>query len=132
MKQRILVIDDDAVMRSLLHKLLEIGLPGVEVVEATDGLSGERMARSNPFVCIVLDHVLPDATGMEVLRAIRSRDRNTPIVILTGFGDEGLAVEMMKSGADDYVSKVGFSSERFLRAVRTSIANAETRLMASV
>lgn len=120
MPSRILVVDDDAVMRSLLRKLLELSKSGFDVVEALDGAQAQRLVESQPFACVILDHVLPDTTGLDFLRWFRSLDKYTPVVVFTGFGDEALAVEMMKAGANDYLSKVGFSSERFLQAVRNA------------
>lgn len=120
MPTNVLVIDDDAVMRSLLRKLLELR-PGYVVKDAMDGQAGKRLVEDEEFSCIVLDHILPDMTGLDFLRWFRGRDSRTPVVVFTGFGDETLAVEMMKTGANDYLSKVGFSAERFLTAVRNAV-----------
>ena len=128
MPPQVLVVDDDAVMRSLLRKLLELR-PGYVVTDAVDGQSGKRLVEANRYACIVLDHILPDMTGLEFLRWVRARDPKTPVVVFTGFGDEALAVDMMKAGANDYLSKVGFSAERFLSAVRDAV-EATTHLRA--
>lgn len=127
MPPNVLVIDDDAVMRSLLRKLLELR-PGYVVDDAVDGQTGKKLVESNQYGCIVLDHILPDMTGLEFLRWFRGRDPKTPVVVFTGFGDEALAVDMMKAGASDYLSKVGFSAERFLAAVRDAVETTNTEL----
>jgi DNA-binding NtrC family response regulator len=124
---KILIIDDDPVMRSLLRKLLELSFSPIHVVDALDGQGGKRALETDAFSCVVLDHVLPDVTGFEFLKWMRSRDRRTPVVVFTGFGDENLAVEMMKAGADDYLTKVGFSAQRFLQAVRNALNIAERK-----
>jgi DNA-binding NtrC family response regulator len=129
MPAKVLVVDDDAVMRSLLRKLLELR-PGYAVTDAPDGQTGMRLAGSDEYACIVLDHILPDMTGLDFLRWIRARNPRTPVVVFTGFGDEALAVEMMKAGAADYLSKVGFSAERFLSAVREAIESQRAQLRA--
>ncbi len=129
MPAKVLVIDDDAVMRSLLRKLLELR-PGYLVTDAVDGQSGRRLADTEQFACIVLDHILPDMTGLEFLKGFRARDQKTPVVVFTGFGDEGLAVDMMKAGANDYLSKVGFSAEKFLHAVRDAVEAQRAHLRA--
>ncbi|HEX9816514.1 MAG TPA: response regulator [Candidatus Thermoplasmatota archaeon] len=128
MPPKVLVVDDDAVMRSLLRKLLELR-PGYAVTDAVDGETGKRLTQADQYSCIVLDHILPDMTGLDFLRWFRARDPKTPVVVFTGFGDETLAVDMMKAGANDYVSKVGFSAERFLAAVRDAVqaTNQEVR-----
>lgn len=129
MPSKVLVIDDDAVMRSLLRKLLELR-PGYAVTDAVDGQSGRRMAQAEQFSCIVLDHILPDMTGLDFLKWFRAQDAKTPVVVFTGFGDEGLAVDMMKAGANDYLSKVGFSAEKFLTAVREAVEAQRAQLRA--
>lgn len=118
---KVLIIDDDAVMRSLLRKLLEITKSKMQVLEALNGEQAKRLIAVSRYDCLVLDHLLPDMTGLEFLKWLRAHDQRTPVVVFTGMGDEALAVEMMKAGATDYLSKVGFSSERFVEAVRRAI-----------
>ncbi|HLE47363.1 MAG TPA: response regulator [Candidatus Thermoplasmatota archaeon] len=113
-----LVIDDDPVIRSLLRKLLELAKTPYEIREAVDAASARRTLESDRFDCIVLDHLLPDMSGLDFLKWLRTKDHHTPVVVFTGMGDEALAVDMMKAGATDYLSKVGFVKERFLEAVR--------------
>lgn len=118
---KVLIIDDDAVMRSLLRKLLEISKSKLQVLEALNGEQAKRLIAVSRFDCLVLDHLLPDTTGLEFLKWLRAHDQKTPVVVFTGMGDEALAVEMMKAGATDYLTKVGFSSERFVQAVSRAI-----------
>ncbi|MBI2078936.1 MAG: response regulator [Euryarchaeota archaeon] len=115
---KVLVIDDDPVIRSLLRKLLELSKVPYEIREAVDAASARRALEGDRFDCLVLDHLLPDMSGLDFLRWFRVKDRHTPVVVFTGMGDESLAVEMMKAGATDYLSKVGFVKERFLESVR--------------
>lgn len=99
----ILVVDDDAGLRDLIVRALE------RSGHATRGVSGgkealEWIAVDAPRL-LLLEHRLPDMTGQELIGALAERGLNVPFVMVTGHGDEQLAVEMMKRGAADYLVK---------------------------
>jgi signal transduction histidine kinase/DNA-binding response OmpR family regulator len=102
---QLLLVDDDEVDRRTVRRSLEgAGLP-FELTELTDPTATrEAMARQR-FDCILLDYRLPKTDGLDVLRAVRNSGFEAPVIMLTGQGDEQLAVELMKAGAADYLSK---------------------------
>ncbi len=102
-KGRILVIDDEADIRESLETLLE--LEGYAVDLAPDGGSGLKRLESAGYDLILLDLMMPDRSGMEVLREVRERDAETPIFMITAYGSVEVAVSAMKAGANYYFSK---------------------------
>jgi DNA-binding NtrC family response regulator len=102
-RRRILVIDDEADIRESLELLLTSENYAVDLAEnATTGL---RKFESGIHDLILLDLMMPDRSGMEVLAEIRQRDPETPIFMLTAYGSEEVAVRALKSGANDYFAK---------------------------
>jgi len=100
---KILVADDDPTIRSELAELLTEGGHAVQV--AADGGEALRLLEAEPFDAALLDLVMPRATGMEVLRRVRVVRPQTAVIMITGQGTIDTAVEAMKSGAVDFVSK---------------------------
>lgn len=76
-----------------------------EVEEASSYAAGFQALFSRRFDCAFLDYNLPDGSGLTLLRQIREAEVDIPIIIITGQGDESIAVQAMKSGATDYVTK---------------------------
>ncbi|AKT39983.1 hybrid sensor histidine kinase/response regulator [Chondromyces crocatus] len=127
---QILVVDDDDVDRlAVLRTLRKAGIEAA-VVEAAGASEAFAALRGRSFDCVLLDYRLPGTDGLEVLQEVRGAGDDTPIVMLTGQGDEQTAVDIMKAGAADYISKASLSPERLgqsLRhAVRVSRAERET------
>ena len=103
MSKRVLIVDDEKNMRWVLNQALSGD--GFEVVEAADGLEAlASVAEQEPDV-MVLDHRMPGKDGMEVLRKLRSKDMSFPIIMLTAHGNVATAVEAMKAGASEYLTK---------------------------
>lgn len=102
-RRRILVIDDEADIRESLEMLLTGENYAVDMAEnATTGL--QRFEAGN-YDLVLLDLMMPDRSGMEVLADIRQRDNDTPIFLLTAYGSVEVAVRALKSGANDYFAK---------------------------
>jgi DNA-binding NtrC family response regulator len=102
-RRRILVLDDEADIRESLELLLTTENYAVDLAEnATTGL---QKFESGMHDLILLDLMMPDRSGMEVLTEIRQRDPETPIFMLTAYGSEEVAVRALKSGANDYFAK---------------------------
>jgi len=98
-----LVIDDEADIRESLELLLTTENYAVDLAEnATTGL---QKFESGMHDLILLDLMMPDRSGMEVLTEIRQRDPETPVFMLTAYGSEEVAVRALKSGANDYFAK---------------------------
>ena len=101
--RRILVVDDDPAMQDVLRLRLEVW--GYDVVVAEDALNGARLAAQESPDAILTDVWLPDASGVDLLRVLAKADPNTPIVLMSAHGSVDLAVESMKQGALDYLTK---------------------------
>ncbi len=117
----ILIIDDDDVDRMTLMRALKKSEIETEVCEVTSGEEGVEVSQQQYFDCIFLDYQLPDNNGLEVLRTLRAAGVDSPIVMLTGQSDMRLAVEMMKTGASDYLSKEDLTPEILSRIVNQLI-----------
>lgn len=103
MNECILVVEDNPDLAYGLKNNLEI--EGYRVEVATDGPTGlERALEAGPAL-VILDLMLPGMEGMRVLRAIRERGRDVPVLILTARGEEMDKVRCLRLGADDYVTK---------------------------
>jgi DNA-binding NtrC family response regulator len=101
--ETILVADDDPYVQEALKDRLES--LGCRVLQAADGLQAvEIIERQTPHMAF-LDIEMPGMKGLDVLREIRKRDHNLPVVIITAYGTIGLAVEAMKEGAYDFIAK---------------------------
>ncbi len=103
-KGRILVIDDEADIRESLEAVLTYDDRFlVELaVNATEGL---KKLENNSYDLVLLDLMMPDRSGMEVLEEVRQRDTETPIFMITAYGSVEVAVEALKRGANDYFPK---------------------------
>src|SRR6266404_9239424 len=99
----ILVIDDEPDIRESLEVLLSS--EGYRVELAGNATEGLKRLESSTFDLVLLDLMMPDKSGMEVLEEIRGRDRDTPIFLITAYGSVEVAVTALKRGANDYFSK---------------------------
>ena len=100
--QRILVVDDDATVQEVLTLFLG---DAYEVRSATTAADALVKVRHDPVDLVVLDHRLPDRTGLEILTELRSIRHNLPVVMLTGFGSEWICAAAFKLGLADYLKK---------------------------
>ncbi len=102
-RRRILVIDDEVDIRESLELLLSAEDYVVDLAEnATTGL---QKFEAGSYDLILLDLMMPDRSGLEVLADIRQRDRETPVFMMTAFGSVEVAVRALKGGANDYFPK---------------------------
>ena len=112
---RVLVVDDEATLSELLAMALRY--EGWDVKTASDGLSAVRIAREFQPDAVILDWMLPDIDGLEVLRRIRSDDSHVPVLFLTARDAVEDRVAGITAGGDDYVTKP-FSLEEVVARVR--------------
>lgn len=99
----ILYLDDDRAMARLVQKHLSRAGYNVEI--AHDGNSGLSTFQNGAFDLVALDYRMPGHDGLEVIRRLNTRKDMPPIIMVTGSGDESIAVEAMKMGASDYIVK---------------------------
>src|SRR5579864_2536744 len=116
-KGKVLVIDDEADIRESLDALLS--LEGYEVELAANGTEGAKKLDSHIYDLVLLDLMMPDRSGMEVLRGFRERDRETPIFMITAFGSTETAVNALKLGANDYFTKPWENDKLLIEIDRT-------------
>jgi two-component system response regulator HydG len=117
----ILIIDDDKDICIVLSKFLKKNNYEVDVAHnATDGL---KQIRSNDYALVLCDYRLPDMTGVEALQKIKLLSRKTAVIIITAYSDVKTAVETIKYGANDYVTKPLYPDE-LLVTIRETIAKA--------
>jgi signal transduction histidine kinase len=100
---KILIIDDDPRMRELLFECL--APLGCEVTQANSGQQALELTKAQPFDVVLLDLMLPDVEGMKVFRDIRQQRPETEVIVLTGYGSLESAIEALRIGAYDYVTK---------------------------
>jgi two-component system cell cycle sensor histidine kinase/response regulator CckA len=101
--KRVMVVDDDEGLNRLLQKALRKA--GFEAQGAFTGSDAIVCATADPELILLLDQHLPDMSGTQLIRTLNERDCSVPFVAMTGHGDEKIAVEMMKLGARDYLTK---------------------------
>ena len=116
---RILVVDDEVKMRRLLEMSLKN--MGHEVVMAADGIEALACCDDAPFDLILTDLKMPRMDGLQLLRSLRERGEDVPVIVLTAFGTIETAVEAMKLGASDYIIRP-FEMETVELAVTRALA----------
>jgi two-component system response regulator AtoC len=101
--KKLLVVDDDPLIRRSLGEMLR--REGYAVVEASTGAEALRMAGTIQPALVITDFNMPEVDGMQLLRELRAKKPDLPVILVTGYGTVEQAVEAMKNGAYDYVSK---------------------------
>ncbi|MFH1177527.1 MAG: response regulator, partial [Acidobacteriota bacterium] len=120
MMARILVVDDEPTFRALLADILEDA--GFEVLEAADGEAALAALDRGEFQLVLSDQRMPRLGGMELLRRLRERASPPPLVMLTAHGTIPEAVEAVRLGAADYLTKPLPSPAALLAVVRRVLA----------
>jgi two-component system copper resistance phosphate regulon response regulator CusR len=111
---KVLVIEDDPTVGQFVKRGLEEQRWGVDLV--ADGEEGERLARSQPYDLVILDMRLPGRSGLDVLRNLRAKGFERPVLVLTAQDAVDAKVLTLRAGADDYVTKP-FAFEELLARV---------------
>jgi two-component system, NtrC family, nitrogen regulation response regulator NtrX len=121
---KILVIEDEAAIRRVLVKILSEENDTYHVEEAEDGLIGIEKIKNDDFDLILCDIKMPKMDGVEVLEALKKIKPEIPIVMISGHGDLDTAVNTMRLGAFDYISKPP-DLNRLLNTVRNALDKKE-------
>ncbi|MFD1095191.1 sigma-54-dependent transcriptional regulator [Salegentibacter chungangensis] len=121
---RILLIEDEAAIRRVLVKILTEESDNYSVEEAEDGLEGIEKIKQEDFDLVLCDIKMPKMDGVEVLEALKKIKPEIPIVMISGHGDLDTAVNTMKLGAFDYISKPP-DLNRLLNTVRNALDRKE-------
>jgi two-component system nitrogen regulation response regulator NtrX len=117
---KILIIEDEAAIRRVLKKIISEENETYHVDEAEDGLQGLEMIKNNDFDLILCDIKMPKMDGVEVLVKAKTLKPEVPIVMISGHGDLDTAVNTMRLGAFDYISKPP-DLNRLLNTVRNAL-----------
>jgi len=117
---KILIIEDEAPIRRVLTKILSEENDTYLVQEAEDGLQGIELVKNEDFDLILCDIKMPKMDGVEVLEAIKKMKPEIPMVMISGHGDLETAIQTMRLGAFDYISKPP-DLNRLLNTVRNAL-----------
>lgn len=119
----ILAVDDEQNIRRLIRN--EFTLEGFDVTTAKSGEEGLALIRKKQFDVILLDIKLPKMSGIDVLRKVKEIPNGVEVIMITGYGDVQSAVDSLKLGARDYVTKP-FKLDDLLAIVRKAVSDSET------
>ncbi len=117
---KILIIEDEAAIRRVLKKIISEENSTYQVEEAEDGLQGLEMIMKQEYDLILCDIKMPKMDGVEVLEKVKKINSEVPIVMISGHGDLDTAVNTMRLGAFDYISKPP-DLNRLLNTVRNAL-----------
>ena len=117
---KILIIEDEAAIRRVLSKIISEENDAYHVEQAEDGLKGIEMIKNNDFDLVLCDIKMPKMDGVEVLEKAKKLKPEVPIVMISGHGDLDTAVNTMRLGAFDYISKPP-DLNRLLNTVRNAL-----------
>ncbi|HET6344370.1 MAG TPA: hybrid sensor histidine kinase/response regulator, partial [Myxococcota bacterium] len=124
---RILIVEDSPEDRVLYRRFLsQDPEQPYELFDAETGEEGLRLVREMAIDALLLDYRLPDVDGLEFLNRLLA-ERLVPVIVLTGQGNEAVAVEAMKSGAQDYLLKGEVTRDRLQHAVRNAVEKVALR-----
>jgi DNA-binding NtrC family response regulator len=119
MKQKILIVDDNPDITRLLERLIGNTLQ-LDILTASSAEAALRILKEKTVNCLLVDMKMPGMDGMELLRHIKEHDASLPVIIMTAYGAIETAVEAMKEGAYDFITKP-FEEERLLHTVRRAL-----------
>ncbi len=117
---KILIIEDEAAIRRVLTKILSEENDSYKVEEAEDGLQGIEKVKTEDYDLILCDIKMPKMDGVEVLEAVKKIKPEIPMVMISGHGDLETAINTMRLGAFDYISKPP-DLNRLLNTVRNAL-----------
>lgn len=116
--EKILIVDDNETLRFTLTELLEESGFACKAVE--DGSAALDEIKKNSYGLVILDMRLPGMNGLEILKKIKEIDKSIPVIMLTAFGDIKTAVEAMKRGAQDFITKP-FDNDAMVMTIKKTL-----------
>ncbi|MCU0568795.1 MAG: PAS domain-containing protein [Oculatellaceae cyanobacterium Prado106] len=125
----VLIVEDFFADRELYRRSLRADSSfDYELLEVESLGAGLELCRTRAIDVILLDYLLPDGNGLKFLEAIREYIGHPPVVMVTGAGDESIAVQALKLGAEDYLVKEWLTPDKLQLTVRSAVENARLRL----
>jgi signal transduction histidine kinase len=119
---RILLVDDDEADRMAVQRALKDAGASYRIDECSDGRQALAQIETGRYDCILLDYFLRGSTALQLLPELLPRAGSTPVIVLTGFGDEQVAVDVMKSGVADYYSKDKLDGRLLKKGIHQAVA----------
>jgi len=123
--ERVLIIDDSDEVRDIIANLI-LEPAGYRVLTANNGADGFRLMQEAQPDLVILDEQMPGMTGIQVLRAMRDQSIQIPVIFMTAFGSEDLAVQAFRLGVRDYVIKP-FEPQEMARAIDRALTEIRLR-----
>jgi two-component system OmpR family response regulator len=121
-QRRILVVDDEQTVRHVLQRALETA--GYTVITASNGREALEKISQFDVSLILLDIMMPELDGFEVLDHMRQHEVNIPVIMLTGIQEIPAKIDSLALGADDYITKP-FSVEELLARIQVKLRRAK-------
>lgn len=119
---RILIVDDDAADRMMIRRILQrTNLELTAIAEVTYGAEAIATLTQARYDCVFLDYRLPDIDGLQLIQQLKSQGLTLPLIVLTGQGDQEIAVQLMKAGASDYVVKSRLNPDLIAQCIRGAL-----------
>ncbi len=118
MAKTVLLVDDESEIAQVFQTALSAA--GYSVSLAPDGKSALEAVKSTKFDCILIDQMMPDMSGIDVLKTLKAGDetKNIPVAMLTNFGHDEMVREALNSGATDYILKYQVAPNDLVEKVR--------------
>ncbi len=123
-KKTILLADDDDNLRRVLE--FQLSEAGYKIRAAADGAEALEIFTNNDFDCVISDLRMPKLSGLELLEEIKTVNSETPVIVITAFGEVETAVSAMKAGAFDYINKP-FNRDEILLTLERAVNFSETK-----
>jgi len=117
-RSQLLIVEDDPGMRDCLHLVLD---DEYSVLEAADGQTAIKTVQTRSVDLVLLDLLIPDIDGIEILQQVKALRHDLPVIVLTGVKTLRTAVEVMKLGACDYFTKP-FQEEELIASIQRALA----------
>src|ERR1700739_937630 len=101
----ILIADDHELVRGGLARIVAEEFPAAQILEAPNGMQAEKLSRTKKWNLLIMDMSMPDKTGLDVLKQLRSESIKIPILILSIHPENQYALRVLKAGGNGYISK---------------------------
>lgn len=125
MRDRILIVDDEKQLARALRQTLLLELPASEIDVAYSGEEALSKLAADHYDLIVADLRMPGFDGLELVKGVRYLDEAVPIVLMTGYGSQGVAREAARLGVNHYIDKP-FDVPALLEIIHTLLAHEDT------